>query len=196
MFAPLGFWQSEFWSTSAGPVVLSTPAQLVAPVVVARGTLSITTTEIYFEVDEEDPAFKKMDAKVRNLDFWSTGLKSSSVDEFKMNLFHVSVPQVLAYTEGLHGKWMFSEIRAVFSRRYLLQSTGLEVFMANRSKSGPVPGSFWGLLGKFIGSSWRIRSCYVTPPVWSRWLMSSCIFCILSVVSSICDVQLPWPGHC
>lgn len=52
-------------SLSSGPVVLSTPAQLVAPVVVARGTLSITTTEIYFEVDEEDPAFKKTDAKVR-----------------------------------------------------------------------------------------------------------------------------------
>uniref|UniRef100_A0A4W6FD26 Neurobeachin a n=1 Tax=Lates calcarifer TaxID=8187 RepID=A0A4W6FD26_LATCA len=86
----------------AGPVVLSTPAQLVAPVVVARGTLSITTTEIYFEVDEEDSTFKKTDAKV------------------------------LAYSEGLHGKWMFSEIRAVFSRRYLLQNTGLEVFMANR----------------------------------------------------------------
>lgn len=44
------------------------------------------------------------------------------------------VYQVLGYTEGLHGKWMFSEIRAVFSRRYLLQNTGLEVFMANRSK--------------------------------------------------------------
>ncbi|XP_044105522.1 neurobeachin isoform X8 [Neovison vison] len=87
----------------AGPVVLSTPAQLIAPVVVAKGTLSITTTEIYFEVDEDDPAFKKIDTKV------------------------------LAYTEGLHGKWMFSEIRAVFSRRYLLQNTALEVFMANRT---------------------------------------------------------------
>ncbi|XP_053167810.1 neurobeachin isoform X1 [Hemicordylus capensis] len=88
---------------SRGPVVLSTPAQLIAPVVVAKGTLSITTTEIYFEVDEDDPAFKKID------------------------------PKVLAYTEGLHGKWMFSEIRAVFSRRYLLQNTALEVFMANRT---------------------------------------------------------------
>ncbi|XP_055452736.1 neurobeachin [Psammomys obesus] len=87
----------------AGPVVLSTPAQLIAPVVVAKGTLSITTTEIYFEVDEDDAAFKKIDTKV------------------------------LAYTEGLHGKWMFSEIRAVFSRRYLLQNTALEVFMANRT---------------------------------------------------------------
>ncbi|XP_035481482.2 neurobeachin isoform X1 [Scophthalmus maximus] len=89
--------------TSKGPVVLSTPAQLVAPVVVARGTLSITTTEIYFEVDEDDSTFKNTEAKV------------------------------LAYSEGLHGKWMFSEIRAVFSRRYLLQNTGLEVFMANRT---------------------------------------------------------------
>ncbi|XP_032878791.1 neurobeachin-like isoform X3 [Amblyraja radiata] len=87
----------------AGPVVLSTPAQLVAPVIVAKGTLSITTTEIYFEVDEDDHGFKKID------------------------------PKVLAYTEGLHGKWMFSEIRAVFSRRHLLQNTALEVFMANRT---------------------------------------------------------------
>lgn len=46
--------------------------------------------------------------------------------------------QVLAYSEGLHGKWMFSEIRAVFARRYLLQNTGLEVFMANRSKSSVI----------------------------------------------------------
>ncbi|XP_053728341.1 neurobeachin isoform X6 [Synchiropus splendidus] len=86
-----------------GPVVLSSPAQLVAPVLVARGTMSITTTEIYFEVDEDDPAFKHVDAKI------------------------------LVYTEGLHGKWMFSEIRAVFTRRHLLQNTAIEVFMANRT---------------------------------------------------------------
>uniref|UniRef100_A0A3B3XWV4 Neurobeachin b n=1 Tax=Poecilia mexicana TaxID=48701 RepID=A0A3B3XWV4_9TELE len=86
-----------------GPVVLSSSAQLVAPVLVARGTLSITTSEIYFEVDEDDPAFKRVD------------------------------PEVLVYTDGLHGKWMFSEIRAVFSRHYLLQNTAMEVFMANRT---------------------------------------------------------------
>ncbi|XP_077064158.1 neurobeachin isoform X5 [Siphateles boraxobius] len=87
----------------AGPVVLSTPAQLIAPVTEARGTLSITTTEIYFEVDEDDPAFRRIDGKV------------------------------LVYSEGLHGKWMFSEIRAVFTRRFLLQNTALEIFMANRT---------------------------------------------------------------
>lgn len=85
-----------------GPVALSAPAQLVAPSVVVKGTLSITLSELYFEVDEEDPSFKKID------------------------------PKILAYTEGLHGKWLFSEIRAIFSRRYLLQNTALEIFMANR----------------------------------------------------------------
>ncbi|XP_072547621.1 neurobeachin isoform X1 [Salminus brasiliensis] len=95
--------QDKDMDNLAGPVVLSTPAQLVAPVLAARGTLSITTTEIYFEVDEDDPAFKRLD------------------------------PRILAYSEGLHGKWMFSEIRAVFARHYLLQNTALEVFMANRT---------------------------------------------------------------
>ena len=46
-------------------MVLSTPAQLVAPVVMDSVPLAITTTEIYFEVDEDDPAFKKIDAKVK-----------------------------------------------------------------------------------------------------------------------------------
>nr|XP_020636969.1 lipopolysaccharide-responsive and beige-like anchor protein isoform X2 [Pogona vitticeps] len=85
-----------------GPVSLSTAAQLVAPCVVVKGTLSITASELYFEVDEEEPSFKKID------------------------------PKVLAYTEGLHGKWLFSDIRSIFSRRYLLQNTALEIFMANR----------------------------------------------------------------
>ncbi|XP_041839635.1 lipopolysaccharide-responsive and beige-like anchor protein isoform X4 [Melanotaenia boesemani] len=86
-----------------GPVNLSTSAQLVAPAVVVKGTLSVTASELYFEVDEEEPNFKVID------------------------------PKILAYTEGLHGKWLFTEIRAIFSRRYLLQNTALEVFMANRT---------------------------------------------------------------
>ncbi|KAK1785892.1 hypothetical protein P4O66_003256 [Electrophorus voltai] len=55
--------QEKDMDNLAGPVVLSTPAQLIAPVIVARGTLSITTTEIYFEVDEDDPAFRRIGAK-------------------------------------------------------------------------------------------------------------------------------------
>ncbi|XP_055014161.1 LOW QUALITY PROTEIN: lipopolysaccharide-responsive and beige-like anchor protein [Boleophthalmus pectinirostris] len=87
----------------SGPVNLSTSAHLVAPAVVVRGTLSVTASELFFEVDDEEPNFKALD------------------------------PKILAYTEGLHGKWLFTEIRAVFSRRYLLQNTALEIFMANRT---------------------------------------------------------------
>ncbi|NWS72307.1 LRBA protein, partial [Crotophaga sulcirostris] len=98
----MSFMEEREVENLTGPVDLSTPAQLVAPSVVVKGTLSITLSELYFEVDEEDPSFKKID------------------------------PKILAYTEGLHGKWLFSEIRAIFSRRYLLQNTALEIFMANR----------------------------------------------------------------
>ncbi|CAB1429784.1 unnamed protein product, partial [Pleuronectes platessa] len=87
----------------AGSVNLSTGAQLVAPAAVVKGTLSITASELYFEVEEDEPSFKAID------------------------------PKILAYTEGLHGKWLFTEIRAIFSRRYLLQNTALEIFMANRT---------------------------------------------------------------
>ncbi|NWX52914.1 LRBA protein, partial [Steatornis caripensis] len=98
----MSFMEEREVENLTGPAALSTPAQLVAPSVVVKGTLSITLSELYFEVDEEDPSFKKID------------------------------PKILAYTEGLHGKWLFSEIRSVFSRRYLLQNTALEIFMANR----------------------------------------------------------------
>ncbi|XP_034836250.1 neurobeachin isoform X5 [Maniola hyperantus] len=86
-----------------GPVNISTRAKLVAPGLTAPGTLSLTSTELYFEVDEEDPEYKKID------------------------------PEVLKYCEHLHGKWYFSEIRAIFSRRYLLQSIAIEMFLASRT---------------------------------------------------------------
>lgn len=42
--------------------------------------------------------------------------------------------QVLKYCDNLHGKWYFTEIRAIFSRRYLLQNVGVEIFLASRSE--------------------------------------------------------------
>lgn len=43
---------------------ISTKAKLVAPGIVAPGMMSITSTELYFEVDEDDPDLKKIDAEV------------------------------------------------------------------------------------------------------------------------------------
>jgi hypothetical protein len=48
----------------AGPVNISTKAHLVAPGVVAPGTVSITSTELYFEVDEEDTEYRRIDPEV------------------------------------------------------------------------------------------------------------------------------------
>uniref|UniRef100_A0AC34RIY4 Neurobeachin n=1 Tax=Panagrolaimus sp. JU765 TaxID=591449 RepID=A0AC34RIY4_9BILA len=41
--------------------------------------------------------------------------------------------QSLAYCDNLHGRWHFQEIRAIFLRRYMLQYTALELFLASRS---------------------------------------------------------------
>ncbi|RZC37735.1 neurobeachin, partial [Asbolus verrucosus] len=47
-----------------GPVNISTKAKLIAPGVVAPGMVSITSTELYFEVDEDEPEFRKIDTEV------------------------------------------------------------------------------------------------------------------------------------
>ncbi|XP_055712583.1 neurobeachin isoform X6 [Phlebotomus papatasi] len=86
-----------------GPVNISTKAKLIAPGVVAPGTVSITTTEMYFEVDEDSAEFQKIE------------------------------PDVIKYCDHLHGKWYFSEVRAIFSRRYLLQNVAIEIFLASRT---------------------------------------------------------------
>ncbi|KAG9436560.1 neurobeachin isoform X1 [Apis mellifera carnica] len=46
-----------------GPVNISTKGKLIAPGIVAPGIISVTSTELYFEVDEDDPEFKKIDSE-------------------------------------------------------------------------------------------------------------------------------------
>ncbi|XP_069195575.1 neurobeachin [Procambarus clarkii] len=48
-----------------GMVNMSTRARLVAPGLVVPGTVSITAAELYFEVDEEDPEFRKADPETQ-----------------------------------------------------------------------------------------------------------------------------------
>ncbi|XP_036367591.1 neurobeachin isoform X5 [Octopus sinensis] len=95
--------ERDFEQEFSGPVALSTSCKLISLGLAVAGTMSITKTDLYFEMDEEDKENKKIS------------------------------PQVLAYVDHLHGKWHFSEIRAVFSRRYLLQNVAIEIFTANRT---------------------------------------------------------------
>lgn len=48
----------------SGPIHFTTKCKLVCSVCVVSGTLSITSNELYFEVDETDVAFKKLDQTV------------------------------------------------------------------------------------------------------------------------------------
>ncbi len=43
---------------------MSTSAILVSPGIAAPGTISITASEVYFEVDEDHPDFKKIEPQV------------------------------------------------------------------------------------------------------------------------------------
>ncbi|CAN8032406.1 unnamed protein product, partial [Ixodes persulcatus] len=60
---------SDFWddkdldSELAGSVSLSTRCRLIAPGITAPGMLSITQSELFFEVDEDDIEFKKNDSE-------------------------------------------------------------------------------------------------------------------------------------
>ncbi|XP_064482280.1 neurobeachin-like isoform X2 [Ornithodoros turicata] len=100
---------SDFWddkdldSELTGSVSLSTRCRLIAPGISAPGMLSITQSEMFFEVYEDDIEYKKNDA------------------------------EALKYCDHVHGKWHFSEIRAIFSRRFLLQNIALEIFLASRT---------------------------------------------------------------
>ncbi len=58
--------------TFVGPASMSAKAKLITPGIVAIGIMSITSSELYFEVDEEDPEFKKIDTEVNATNYYFT----------------------------------------------------------------------------------------------------------------------------
>ena len=56
--------QLGLFAVFPGPVALSTACKLVSPGAVVSGTLSITKTELYFEMDEEENKDLGLDSKV------------------------------------------------------------------------------------------------------------------------------------
>ena len=49
----------------SGHVVFTTSCHLIAPCVVAPGSLTVTSEALFFAVDEENPEYQKLDPKVR-----------------------------------------------------------------------------------------------------------------------------------
>jgi hypothetical protein len=84
--------------TYAGKVVLSCQCSVIAPSVKAPGSLTITTSALYFTADEESEEYQ-----------------------------HIG-HEVLLYTNCLHSEWPLSEIRGTLLRRYLFRYNAIEVF--------------------------------------------------------------------
>lgn len=59
----------------------------MAPGITAPGIVSITSTELYFEVDEDDPEYKKLDPEV----------------SFLLFIFHLVL--IIAFIEGSNILW-------------------------------------------------------------------------------------------
>lgn len=66
---------------------MSTKAKLIAPGIVVPGIMSITSSELYFEVDEEDFEFKKLDSEVSKY----------SLFLFYTTYFRLKMSNMLAY---------------------------------------------------------------------------------------------------
>ncbi|CAB0041903.1 unnamed protein product, partial [Trichogramma brassicae] len=78
----------------AGPVNISTKGKLVAPGIVAPGIISITSSELYFEVDEDDLEFKKIDhesillARTRQKDKYNSARNENARRRYYKGLYH------------------------------------------------------------------------------------------------------------
>lgn len=88
---------------SSSTLNLSVKGFLISPILIVPGVISITNSELYFEADEESVEYRSLDK------------------------------QALYYCDNLHGKWYFSEIRAIFSRKYITKYTAIEIFLASRT---------------------------------------------------------------
>ena len=64
---------SCYYTILVGPVALSTPGKLISSGAVVNGTLSITKTELYFEMDEDDEENKKIEANVSSKTYCTIG---------------------------------------------------------------------------------------------------------------------------
>ena len=63
----------------SGPINISTTAVLVSPGVAVPGQISITSSEVYFEVDEDHDDYKKIDAQVGQTKRQTNSMQTISV---------------------------------------------------------------------------------------------------------------------
>ncbi|KAF7488154.1 Neurobeachin [Sarcoptes scabiei] len=116
-------------------VLYSVECCLVWAIYTIEGILQITSNEIFFEAHNTNDIDIIKYYDKRNTDFCEsfrglTGIGPNGMKEFKdWDLIALQYCDLLTY----NCKISFSDIRAIFTRRYLLQQNALELFLAQRT---------------------------------------------------------------
>lgn len=117
-------------------VLYSVECCLIWAIYTIEGVLQITSNEIFFEANNSnDIDLHKSNVDKRKADLGDSfrglsGIGPKGLKEFKdWDLIALQYCDLLTY----NGKISFSDIRAIFTRRYLLQQNALEVFLSQRT---------------------------------------------------------------
>ena len=116
-------------------VLYSVECCLIWAIYTIEGVLQITSNEIFFEAHNNNDIdiYKYIDKRKADLGDSFRGLSGigpKGMKEFKdWDLVALQYCDLLTY----NGKISFSDIRAIFTRRYLLQQNALEIFLAQRT---------------------------------------------------------------
>lgn len=139
----------------SGTVLYSVDCNLIWNIYAIEGTLQITANELFFEatninenvtVDgsivsknsdktKSKPSSGSINRETKFSDENLKGLAGSSGGKLGKGCFRDLDLRVLRYCDLLtyNGKIPFAEMRAIFSRKYLLQPVALEIFVAQRT---------------------------------------------------------------
>lgn len=140
----------------SGTVLYSVDCNLIWNIYAIEGTLQITANELFFEAtninenvtvdgsiiskssdnkNKSRPGSGGSNKDIKGSDESLKGLAGSSGGKLGKGCFRDLDLRVLRYCDLLtyNGKIPFPEIRAIFSRKYLLQPIALEIFVAQRT---------------------------------------------------------------
>ena len=130
--------ETETNAEFSGSVLFTIDCSLIWGIYAIEGILQITANELFFEahsseIDSNSLAKAEKKSIKENIDNIMKGL--SGIGSKGLKGFKDFDLMVLRYCDLLtyNGKILLNEIRAIFTRRYLLQQNAIEIFLAQRT---------------------------------------------------------------
>jgi len=141
----IGVWDYEDCNSVtdfSGSVVFASECSLIWSIYAIPGVLQLTSHELHFEPNQnlsdsidalgKEPSKQDEDESQARTEEVNQNDYTSSSDSIRLRKIDL---KVLRYCDFLtcNGKVLLSDIRAIFSRHYLLQPNALEIFLAQRT---------------------------------------------------------------